>query len=106
VELYLKRHTFTQIGQRLRHSLSAIANYVVSFAIVVAHTRDGHPVDEIAFLMQISPSLVLAYQELYQRYNRPPYQERIEEIIEQVKRRHFRPSQLEQVGVEKGGIRR
>ena len=105
VELYLKRHTFTQIGQRLRHSLSAIANYVVSFAVVVAHTRDGYPVDEIAFLMQISPSLVRAYQELYQRYNRPPYQERIEEIIDQVKRQHFRPSQLERVEVEKGGTR-
>ena len=105
VELYLKRYTFTQIGQRLRHSLSAIANYVVSFAVVVAHTRDGHPVDEIAFLMQISPNLVRAYQDLYQRYNHPPYQERIEEIMDQVKRRHFRPSQLEQMEVKKGGIR-
>lgn len=105
VELYLQRHTFSQISQRLRHSLSAIANYVVSFAIVAVHTRDGHPVDEIAFLMQISPSLVRAYQELYQRYNRPPYQERIEEIIDQVKRRRFRPSQLEQAEVEKGGLR-
>jgi len=56
VELYLKRHTFTQISQRIRHSLSAIANYVVSFTVVAVHTRDGHPVDEIAFLMQISPS--------------------------------------------------
>lgn len=105
VELYLKRHTFSQISQRLRHSLSAIANYVVSFAIVAVHTRDGHPVDEIAFLMQISPSLVRAYQELYQRYNQPPYQERIEEIIEQVKRRQFQPSQLEPVDGEKRGIR-
>ncbi len=105
VELYLKRYTFTQIGQRLRHSLSAIANYVVSFAVVVAHTRDGHPVDEIAFLMQISPNLVRGYQELYQRYNHPPYQERIEEIMDQVKRRHFRPSQLEQMEAKKGGIR-
>jgi hypothetical protein len=105
VELYLKRYTFTQISQRLRHSLSAIANYVVSFAVVVAHTRDGHPVDEIAFLMQISPGLVRAYQDLYERYNQPPYQERIDEIIDQVKRRHFRPSQLEPLAVEKGGTR-
>ena len=71
VELYLKRYTFTRIGQRLRHSLSSIANYVVAFTLVVAHTRDGHSVDEIAFLMQISPSLVRAYQELYERYNTP-----------------------------------
>ena len=103
MELYLKRYTFTQISQRMRHSLSAIANYVVSFAVVVVHTRDRHPVDEIAFLMQISPTLVGAYQELYQRYNIPPYQERIDEIIDQVKRQRFRPSQLEQAEVEKGG---
>jgi transposase len=52
----------------------------------VARTRDGHSVDEIAFLMQISPSLVRAYQELYERYNTPEYQERIEEIIATVQR--------------------
>ena len=57
VELYLKRYTFTRISQRIRHSLSSIANYVVTFILVVAHTRDGHSVDDIAFLMQISPSL-------------------------------------------------
>ena len=105
VELYLKRYTFTQISQRMRHSLSAIANYVVSFCIVVVHTRDGHPVQEIAFLMQISPTLVHAYQELYERYNTPLYQERIDEIIDQVKGRRFRPSQLEQTEAEKRGTR-
>jgi hypothetical protein len=93
VELYLKRYTFTQIRQRIHHSLSSIANYVVTFAVVVAHTRDGHSVDEIAFLMQISPSLVRAYQGLYERYM-PEYQERIDEIIGTVKTRGFRPSQL------------
>jgi hypothetical protein len=94
VELYLKRYTFTQISQRIHHSLSSIANYVVTFTLVVAHTRDGHAVDEIAFLMQVSPSLVEAYQELYEQYNRPEYEERIGEIIATVKARGFRPSQL------------
>jgi hypothetical protein len=107
VELYLKRYTFTQIRQRIYHSLPAIANYVVTFAVVVAHTRDGHSVDEIAFLMQISPALVRQYQELYQRYNTPEYQERIDEIIGMVKARGFQPSQLNSELVpsqtEKGG---
>jgi len=110
VELYLKRHTFTQIRQRMRHSLSSIANYVVTFAVVVAHTRDGHSVDEIAFLMQISPSLVQAYQELYQQYDIPEYQERIDEIIATVKTRGFRPSQLDDEppasAAKKGGLAR
>ena len=103
VELYLKRHTFTQISRRIRHSLSAIANYVVSFAIVVVHTRAGYAVEEIAFLMQISPELVRAYQELYQVYNTSTYQERIDEIIDQVKRQRFRPSQLDESEAEKRG---
>jgi rRNA-processing protein FCF1 len=95
VELYLKRHTFTQIRQRIYHSLSAIANYVVTFSVVVAHTRDGHSVDEIAFLMQISPTLVRRYQELYEHYNTPEYQERIDEIIATVRAHGFRPNQLD-----------
>ncbi len=107
VELYLKRYTFTRISQRIRHSLSSIANYVVTFTLVVAHTLDGHSVDEIAFLMQISPALVRAYQELYEQYNTAEYRERIEELIATVKRRGFRPSQLEEgtaaIEAEKGG---
>jgi hypothetical protein len=110
VELYLKRYTFTQIRQRIHHSLSSIANYVVTFAVVVAHTRDGHSVDEVAFLMQISPSLVRAYQALYERYDTPEYQERIDEIIATVKTRGFRSSQLEDEPgastAEKGGLAR
>ena len=95
VELYLKRQTFTQIRQRMRHSLLSIANYVITFALVVAHTRDGHTVDETAFLMQISVGLVRQYQDLYERCNLPEYRERIEEMIATVKARGFRPSQLE-----------
>lgn len=95
VELYLKRHTFTQIRQRIYHSLPAIANYVITFALVVVHTRNGHPVDEIAFLMQISPALVREYQRLYERYDVPEHRERIDAIIAMVKARGFQPSQLE-----------
>jgi hypothetical protein len=95
VELYLQRYTFTQICERIRHSLSAIANYVVTFTLVVVHTRKGHPPEEIAFLMQISPALVRQYQELYERYDTPVYRERLDEIIAMVRARGFQPSQLE-----------
>ncbi len=110
VELYLKRYSYTQIRQRIYHSLPAIANYVVTFAVVVAHTRDDHSIDEIAFLMQISPALVRQYQELYERYDTPEYRERLDEIIAMVKAREFRPSQLndelEPSQAEKRGARR
>lgn len=94
VELYLKRYTFTQIREQIYHSLPSIANYVVTFSLVVAHTRDGHSSEEIAFLMQISPALVRQYQDLYERYNTPAYHERIEQIIAMARARGFRPSQL------------
>jgi len=110
VELYLKRYSFTQIRQRIRHSLPAIANYVVAFSIVVAHTRDSHSAEEIAFLMQISPALVRQYQALYERYNIPEHQERLGEIIATVKTRGFRPGQLEDESnpaeAKKGGLQR
>ena len=104
VELFLKRYTFTQIQARIRHSLSSIANYVITFSIVVLHTRQEHTVDEIAFLMQISPSLVQAYQELYEHYNTPEHQERLEEIIQQVKSQHFKPEQLAPPEKRKKGV--
>jgi hypothetical protein len=104
VELFLKRYTFTQIQERIHHSLSSIANYVITFSIVVLHTRQGHTVDEIAFLMQISPSLVQAYQELYEHYNTPEYQERLEEIVQQVKSQHFKPEQLAPPEKRKKGV--
>lgn len=97
VELYLQRLTFTQIRQRLRHSLLSLANYIITFTLVVAHTREGRPLEEIAFLMQISPALVRQYQDLYTRFNVPAYQERIDEMIALVKARHFRPSRLASV---------
>ena len=96
VALYLKGYTFTQIRQRIRPSLCAIANYLVTFALVMAHTRAGQPVEEIAFLMQISPALVRQYQALYEQYNLPEYQQRLDEIIAPVKARGFGPSQLEE----------
>ena len=58
--------------------------------------------------MQISPSLVSAYQELCQQYNTSEYQERIQEILTVVKARGFQPSDLTDNAalseVKKGGI--
>lgn len=106
VELYLRRYTFTQIQKRIYHSLSSIANYVTTFTIVMAHTRDGHSVDEIAFLMQISPSLVRSYQELYEEYDTPEYRERLDEMVSIVKARNYRPQQLiDETEEKKKGVR-
>ena len=85
VELYIQRRLPTQIAQEIRHSLNSIKNYINKFARVVSLTKEGHSVSEIAFIVQISPSLVRKYQGLYQKFNTPEYSERIEEIIAEFK---------------------
>ena len=52
---------------------------------MVYHTREQRPVEEIAFLLQISPALVRQYQALDQRYDQPAYRERIDEVLAMVK---------------------
>lgn len=85
VELYIQRRLLTQIAQEMRHSLNSIKSYINKFARVASLTREGYSVSEIAFLVQISPSLVKKYQQLYQKFNTAEYSERIEEIITQFK---------------------
>lgn len=85
VELYIQRRLPTQIAQEIRHSLDSIKNYINKFARVASLTKEGHSVSEIAFIVQISPSLVRKYQGLYEKFNTPEYSERIEEIISQSK---------------------
>jgi len=85
VELYIQRRLPTQIAQEMRHSLNSIKNYINKFARVASLTKEGHSVSEIAFIVQISPSLVGKYQGLYEKFNTPEYSERIEEIIAQFK---------------------
>ena len=88
------------LGPDVSISMGLLMEIMVTFALVLAHSRDGHSLEEIAFLMQISPSLVRQYQALYEHYNTPVYQARINEIIRLVKARGFRPSQLEKQASE------
>jgi hypothetical protein len=51
--------------------------------------------------------LVQAYQQLYQQYDVPEYQERLDEIVAMVKAREYRPAHLmDDEELEKGGNRR
>lgn len=81
VRLLLERKSELKIARILYHSLTAIERYTVTFARVVLLTQRGLPPRDIAFLVQISERLVREYQELYQRYNTPEYQERLGEIL-------------------------
>lgn len=84
VELYLKRHTYTEIMRGTRHSAYAIKRYVQTFGRVVMLTRRGLHVHEIAHAVGLSEHLVQEYLSLYRRYDIPEYQDRLTEIAQMV----------------------
>jgi len=85
VRLYILRKTFTQIQKSIFHSLEAIKRYILTFGRVAFLTFESYKVEDIAFLVQISSSLVKDYQALYKKYNIPQYKDRLEEILHLVK---------------------
>jgi hypothetical protein len=84
VELYLKRHTYTEIKRRTRHSVGSIKRYIQTFGRVVMLSRKGLSVSEIAFAVGISERLAEEYLDLYYRYDIPAYQARLAEIVQMV----------------------
>jgi len=86
VELYLQRHTYTEIKRRTRHSVTAIKRYIQTFGRVVVLARKGLSVSEIAFAVGISERLARKYLDLYQRYDVPAHQDRLVEIAQRVSR--------------------
>lgn len=97
VELYLQRYTYTEISRRTRHSPFAIKRYLTTFSRVINLKRKGVGPEEIAFLLGISSHLTEEYLKLYQRYNLPGYQDRIEDISSL-------SSYFPQVDLKKGAI--
>ena len=84
VELYLKRHTYTEIMRRTRHSAYAIKRYIQTFGRVVMLTRKGLHGHEIAHAVGISECLAQEYLSLYQRYDIPEYRDRLTEIVQMI----------------------
>jgi hypothetical protein len=98
VEMYLRRMTYSEISHRARHAASSIKRYVDAFGrVVVLWERGVREPGEIAFLVGVSERLAREYLELRQRYDRPEYRDRLEEIVRQVRRA------LAGDGEEKGG---
>lgn len=100
VELYLKRHTYTEIMRRTRHSVSAIKRYIQTFGRVVMLTRKGLSISEVAYAVGSSERLAQEYLDLYHRYKTPEYQGRLAEIVQRVSGRAKTPAE----GAKKGVI--
>jgi len=86
VELYLKRFTYSEIMRRTRHASQSIKRYLQSFSRVVMLTRKGLKKQEISHAVGISEKLTQEYLDLYQRYDLPEYQERLDEMMSMISR--------------------
>ena len=82
VRLFIERKTYTEIERILKHSLTAIKRYILTFSRVAYLTEKGYRTKEIAFLVQISERLTQDYQALYRKYKEDPaYKDRLDEIL-------------------------
>ena len=87
VEMYLRRLTYSEIVRQSRHAPSSVKRYVETFGRVMVLWEKGIcDVGEIAYVVGISVRLAEEYLQLRQRYDRPEYQDRLEEIARQVRR--------------------
>ena len=104
VRLFLKGLEPREIAKRLYHSLSAIENYVMTFARVVLLASRGHVDDEIAFVLRRSAALVQAYRELHAKHAQDPAcQVRLRELAQKLDGTQSAKSSQNPAG--KGGCR-
>jgi hypothetical protein len=82
VELYLQMHSESEIVERTQHAYESVEAYLREFVRVITLADRGMNAVMIRRVTQRSLSLVNAYLELYDRYDRPEH--------------HFRLSQLRQ----------
>jgi len=85
VKMFLERKTDLEIARTIYHSLKAVERYTVTFARVIILLEKGLTPEEVAFVVQISERLVNQYQQLFNDYNKLPYKDRIDEILNKVK---------------------
>ena len=80
VERFLQRQGPYEIARQVKHSLAAVQRYIQTFGRVVYLHRQQMEQTDIAFLVGVGPSTVQQYLDLYQRYDLPAYQDRLNEI--------------------------
>jgi DNA-binding transcriptional regulator YhcF (GntR family) len=80
IEKSLQRQGPYEIARQVKHSLPAVQRYIQAFGRVVYLHRRQVERAEMAFLVGISERTVQQYLDLYARYDRPEYQDRLNEI--------------------------
>lgn len=76
VELWVKGYEYTQIAYKTRHSLSAVHNYVDKFKRCTTLISYGLDTNTTAFLVNISPALVMGFMEISQQCKPVPHRQK------------------------------
>jgi hypothetical protein len=80
IKLWLEGREPAYISRATNHSIDAVSRYLQIFKRVISLTKEGKDNTSIAFLLSISKSLVIVYQELFERYKDTALSTRIKEI--------------------------
>lgn len=99
IELWLDRTGYDQIARWMHHTPQAIKRYIGTFLRVVALSRKGASIEEIAFLTQSSVRLASDYLALYEgALSLPHRREKLEEELARVMTPAERPEKTGQKG--------
>lgn len=67
IKLWAQGKEYSEIKREACHSLNAIQNYVDKFKRTISLSKEGYDVNQISFLLKLSPSLVEQYITLYKQ---------------------------------------
>lgn len=73
VALWLAGREYSEIADRLHHSVSAVANYVDKYRRCAVLFLNGFDLDRVAMVVRISTSLAKEYQVILQKSNPVPH---------------------------------
>jgi len=96
VELHLKGYSLMEVVISTGHSVASVQRYIDDFSRVMILYEKGLSVNAIRSSTKLSEKLVREYIELYERFNKPDYNKRLNEI-----RERFSDMQFEKRGQEK-----
>jgi hypothetical protein len=106
VRLYLQGREGNEIARRLYHTLSAIENYITTFARVAILVDRGYVDDEVAFIIRRSSVLVAAYRQLYRTFQKErAAQRRLQEILSRANKSLDKNGCKHATATKKGGPR-
>jgi hypothetical protein len=91
IKHWLRGDELSDLQRKYNHSLAAIENYISTFKRVIVLQHQKYKIDDSAYLLKISPTLVRVYRQLYIEHGKTSVAHRKQELkdllnIKQVKK--------------------